>query len=158
MATVPDATWPKVPYVGVGCIVVRDDGRLLMVQSHRGFWSTPGGHLDFGESPDECAIRETFEETGLQVAEVEFVAVTNDVLPDAGRHYVTVWMRADTTERTLAVRDPAEIADAGWFAPESLPAPLHPYFENLIAGRSLPPNPANLPFRTSAHGRRARAP
>ena len=55
MATIPDSTWPNIPYVGVGCIVVRGDGQLLMVQNHRGRWSTPGGHLDFGESPAECA-------------------------------------------------------------------------------------------------------
>ena len=158
MATIPDVTWPKVPYVGVGCIVVRDDGQLLMVQNHRGFWSTPGGHLDFGESPAECAIRETLEETGVAVTGVEFVAITNDVLPDVGRHYITVWMRADTAERTLAVRDPGEIAAAAWFAPERLPTPLHLYFENLIAGQSLPPDPANLPFERRQPARLARAP
>jgi 8-oxo-dGTP diphosphatase len=73
----------KVPYVGIGCIVVRD-GKLLLVRNRRGFWSTPGGHLDFGESPDVCAVREVFEETGVRVANVEFVAVTNDVLTDVG--------------------------------------------------------------------------
>jgi 8-oxo-dGTP diphosphatase len=152
MATIPDSTWPKIPHVGVGCIVVRGDGQLLMVQNHRGFWSTPGGHLDFGESPAECAARETFEEAGLRVAHVEFVAITNDVLPDAGRHYVTIWMRAGAADLTPVVRDPDEIAAAGWFAPDALPRPLHLYFENLIAGRSLPPNPANLPFTLPVRG------
>src|SRR5438067_4863655 len=84
----------KVPYVGVGCIVVRD-GRLLLVRNQLGFWSTPAGHLDFGESPDICAAREVLEETGITVSHVEFVAITNDVLVDAGNHYLTVWMRGD---------------------------------------------------------------
>lgn len=150
MATIPDATWPKIPHVGVGCIVVRGDGQLLMVQSHRGFWSTPGGHLDFGESPAECAARETLEETGLRVTGIEFVAVTNDVLPDTGRHYVTIWMRAEAAESTPVIGDPAEIAAVGWFSPDVLPRPLHLYFQNLVAGRSLPPHPANLPFEVSA--------
>ena len=67
----------KIPYVGIGCIVIRE-GQLLLVQNQRGFWSTPGGHLDFGESPDVCAARETLEETGISVTNVEFVAITND--------------------------------------------------------------------------------
>jgi 8-oxo-dGTP diphosphatase len=47
----------KIPYVGVGCIVVRD-GNLLLVRNQRGLWSTPGGHLDFGESPDVRNVTE----------------------------------------------------------------------------------------------------
>ena len=140
----------KNPLVGVGCIVVRGDGRLLMVQNHRGFWSTPGGHLDFGESPGACAARETLEETGVRVGAVEFVAVTSDVLPDAGRHYITIWMRADVADSRVVIGDPAEIAAADWFAPDDLPKPRHPYFENLLAGRSLPAAPVNLPVRVAA--------
>ncbi len=146
MSIVQERTWPRIPYVGVGCIVVRGDGQVLMVRNHRGFWSTPGGHLDFGESPAECAARETLEETGIQVTDVEFVAVTNDVLIDADRHYITIWMRANAVALTPVIGDRDEIGEAAWFAPDALPEPRHLYFENLLAGRSLPPNPGNLPF------------
>ena len=64
----------KIPFVGVGCIIVRD-GELLLVRDRKGFWSTPGGHLCFGESPDVCAVRETLEETGISVSNVQFVAL-----------------------------------------------------------------------------------
>ena len=147
MSAVPDATRPKVPLVGVGCIVVRADGHLLLVRNQRGFWSTPGGHLDFGESPAECAARETLEETGVQVSDIEFVAITNDVLPQLGRHYITIWMRATAPKLAPVIHDLVEIEAAGWFAPSALPEPRHLYFENLLAGRSLPPNPTNFPFQ-----------
>jgi 8-oxo-dGTP diphosphatase len=137
----------KIPYVGVGCIVVRD-GRLLLVRNQRGFWSTPGGHLDFGETPEGCAARETLEETGVSVSNVEFVAITNDVLADVGKHYLTVWMRGDANASEPVIGDPDEIAEIGWFAPSALPEPLHLYFQNLLAGRSLPAAPPNLPFGT----------
>ena len=140
MTTMPD----KVPQVGVGCIVVRDE-QLLLVRSHKAFWSTPGGHLDFGESPEVCAARETLEETGISVTKIEFVAITNDVLEDAGKHYVTIWMRAEA-DGVPVIGDHAEIAEIGWFAADALPAPLHLYFKNLIDGRCLPKTPANLPF------------
>jgi 8-oxo-dGTP diphosphatase len=138
---VPD----KVPRVGVGCIVVRD-GQLLLVRNHRGFWSTPGGHLDFGESLDACAVGETLEETGVSVTKVEFVAITNDVLEDAGTHYLTIWMRGEADDVPPVIGDQGEIAEIGWFAADALPKPLHLYFRNLIDGRCFPPTPANMPF------------
>lgn len=132
-----------IPFIGVGCIVVHD-GRVLLVRDRRGLWSTPGGHLDFGESPAEAAVRETAEETGVAVIGVEFVAITNDVMPDVGKHYVTIWMRGETDEPTIAIADTHEIEEAAWFDPHSLPAPRHMFFENLLARRTLPGSPANL--------------
>lgn len=132
------------PRVGVGCIVVRD-GRVLLVRNRRGFWSTPGGHLDFGETPAGCATRETEEETGVRVVDVELVAITNDVFEDRGAHYVTIWMRGEALDDDVVIGDTAEIAEAGWFDPASLPSPRHLYFENLLGGRCLPPEPTNLP-------------
>jgi 8-oxo-dGTP diphosphatase len=135
----------EVPRVGVGCIVLRGD-YLLMVRNRRGFWSTPGGHLEFGESPPDCAIRETREEAGVDVTNVEFVAITNDVLQDTGRHYVTIWMRGETDNSAPVIGDIAEIAEFGWFTPETLPKPLFLYFLNLISGQSMPAAPSNMPF------------
>ena len=78
----------RIPYVGVGCIVVRD-GKLLLVRNWRGFWSTPppGWTPRFRRVPRFSATRETFEETGVTVSNVQFVAITNDVLADVGKHY-----------------------------------------------------------------------
>ena len=130
----------KIPFVGIGCIVVRD-GQLLLVRNRRGFWSTPGGHLDFGEVPEACAAREALEETGVSVSNVEFVAITNDVLADVGRHYLTVWFRADADNSEPVIRDTEEIVEIGWFKPDALPKPLQRYFENLLAGHCVPRNP-----------------
>lgn len=132
------------PLVGVGCIAMRA-GRVLLVRNHGGYWSTPGGHLDFGETPAACAARETEEETGIRVSGLELVAVTNDVLEEQGRHYVTIWMRGEPDDGDIVIGDAAEIAEASWFDPSALPSPRHLYFENLLAGRCLPPHPANLP-------------
>jgi hypothetical protein len=77
---------------------------------------------------------------------VEFVAITNDVLADAGRHYLTVWMRGDADSAPARIGDAAEINQLGWFAPGNLPRPLHIYFQNLLEGRCWPRSPANMPF------------
>lgn len=44
---------------------------LLLKHRKLGFWVQPGGHIEPGETPDEAAIRETKEETGLEVEIVE---------------------------------------------------------------------------------------
>ncbi len=144
MSTMPQADGTRIPQVGVGCIVLRD-GNLLMVKSHSGYWSTPGGHLDFGESPEQCAVRETEEETGVRVTNVEFVAITNDVIAESGIHYVAIWMRAHADDSVAMVGDSAEIAEVGWFSLDALPVPLFLWFENLMTGRCMPAQPANLP-------------
>jgi 8-oxo-dGTP diphosphatase len=58
------------PKVVAGTIPERDGSVLLTRRSinpGRGMWTFPGGFVDFGESVEEAAVRETFEETGLKV-------------------------------------------------------------------------------------------
>jgi orotate phosphoribosyltransferase len=129
-------------------------GRLLLVKSPRGYWSAPGGHLDFGESPAACAARETLEETGVRVTNVRFVAITNDVLTDVGKHYVTIWMRGDPGSDEAVIGDASEIAQVGWFAPDELPGPLFPYFRNLIGGHCHPSPPLEWPWPWPSRERR----
>ena len=84
--TIEEISKLKIPFVGVGCIVHRA-GQFLLVRHHDGQWGPPGGHLDFGESIEDCARRETLEETGVRVTNLEFVAITNDLLAEREKHY-----------------------------------------------------------------------
>ena len=55
----------KCPKVGVGVAVVKDGKVLLGKRKNahgEGTWSFPGGHLEYKESWEDCAIRETLEE------------------------------------------------------------------------------------------------
>lgn len=141
--------WPKVPYVGVGCVIIRD-GRILLVRRQGahgvGSWSTPGGHLDFAESPAQCAARETEEETGIRVSHVEFLAITNDVFTDAEKHYLTIWMRGQPDRSEAVARDATEIAEVGWFDLDAMPSPLFLSLANLVSGTCLPSVPSDWPF------------
>jgi 8-oxo-dGTP diphosphatase len=123
--------------VGVGAVVRRADGALLMVRRRGvhgdGTWATPGGHLDFGESPEACAVREAREETGVEVANPRLVATTNDVMPEDGRHYVTLWVLLDHVAGDGSALATHELDEVRWFARDALPEPLFASTANAIA-------------------------
>jgi 8-oxo-dGTP diphosphatase len=130
------------PKVGVAIIITSDNKVLLMKRrgAHgHGTWSPPGGHLDFGESLEGCAAREAKEEVGLDVVNIRFRAVTNDVFAISQQHYVTIWMDGEAVDGEPSIVDEAEVAEVGWFAWDDLPSPLFLPLENLLAGRSYPP-------------------
>lgn len=63
------------------------------VGSHgSGTYALPGGHLEFGETPEECAAREVLEETGLKVSGIRYLTATNDYMPAEGKHYITLFV------------------------------------------------------------------
>lgn len=123
------------PQVGVGVFVVKD-GKFLMGQrrgSHgEGTWSVPGGHLEFGESPETTASREVFEETGLKIANIAFLAMTNDIFRQEQKHYVTLWMQSDWESGDPMITEPDKFIDQGWFDLETLPSPLFLPWEQLL--------------------------
>ncbi len=68
-------TMQKAPRVGVGIIIIKGEKVLLLKRKNvhgAGSWSTPGGHLESGESLEKCAIREVKEETGVSITDVKF--------------------------------------------------------------------------------------
>ena len=59
-----------------------------------GTWALPGGYLEFGESFENCALREVAEETGLRVdsTSLRFLTSVGSVMKDVNKHYVTIFM------------------------------------------------------------------
>ena len=116
-------------------------GELLLLVRRKnvhggGTWSTPGGHLDFAEQPDECARREAEEETGLAVGETRFLGITNDVFNES-LHYVTLWFHATCEDGEPRIAAPYEIDELGWFERDRLPTPLFAPLRRLLDGELL---------------------
>ena len=129
------------PRIGIGVIIVRFEQVLLMKRknSHGAeSWSPPGGHLEFGESLEACAIRETREETAISITNPTFRAITNDFFEIEGKHYITIWMQALYQSGEATVNAPGEASEVGWFSWTALPSPLFLPLVNLLAGKSYP--------------------
>ncbi len=125
--------------VGVGVVVVRGDELLLVQRRHHGAgtWSTPGGYLDPGETPEEAAVRETREETGVEVDRPTFLALSNDVHPD-GKHNVTLWFAARFVAGEAHLAAPDESLAVGWFPWDAPPGAIYLSLGNFLAGRTYP--------------------
>jgi 8-oxo-dGTP diphosphatase len=126
--------------VGIG-VLVKNEGKILMIHrqnSHgHGTWSCPGGHIDFGESFEECASRECLEETGIRIKNIRFKTITNDIFKEDQKHYVTIWMEADFAEGNPCVMSARELTEVGWFDLKNLPKPLFLPMVNLINHRNI---------------------
>ena len=82
----------------------------------------PGGKIDFGESPDESACRETLEKTGIDVKNLKLISVTNEVVEDA--HFITLGFLCKDFEGEAKVMEPDEITEWRWFDINNLPEPM----------------------------------
>jgi ADP-ribose pyrophosphatase YjhB (NUDIX family) len=101
--------YPDRPVVGIGAVIIKE-GKIALIkrgnEPSRGKWTIPGGLVELGESPEQAVVRETKEETGLDVDNPSLMDVVSNVdLDEKGKvkyHYVIidylVYVKAGTAE------------------------------------------------------------
>lgn len=62
-----------------GAVVMNDQNQILLIKSPRRGWEPPGGRVEAGESIKAAAIRETREESGIEVEIITFCGIFHDV-------------------------------------------------------------------------------
>lgn len=117
------------PFVGVGVMIKNKEDLVLLglrKSPHgQGTWSFPGGHLEFGETMMDAAIRETLEETGLDVSELELVSLADEMGSlDKGKHYVNVGFIAHAVTGEPKIIEAEKWEKWQWFDLENLPEPI----------------------------------
>jgi ADP-ribose pyrophosphatase YjhB (NUDIX family) len=110
----------------VSVLVLDDHGRLLLVRhADSGLWGLVGGAIEVDERPDEAAIRETHEETGLRVELTRLVATLG------GPRFRVRYRNGDETAYVTIVyearsaggeqrADGDEVLELGWFGRNDL--------------------------------------
>ncbi len=119
---------------GVGIMIMKN-GKILLGKRHddpekassalrgEGTWTMPGGKLDFGESFEDGARREVFEETGLKLNTIKVTSLNNNKNEHA--HYITIGLFCDDFEGEPQVLEPDEITEWQWFSLDNLPSPMY---------------------------------
>lgn len=114
--------------VGAIVIVVDKEGRLLLQQRKHplGFWGIPGGLMELGESVEDTAKRELFEETNLRAENLNLINVysgSNNYIkaPNGDEFYTvtTAFFSSDITGELIV--DESESMDFKYFKPEQMP-------------------------------------
>jgi 8-oxo-dGTP diphosphatase len=116
------------PEVAVGAVCNHADA-LLLVRRGRGpaagEWSVPGGRLEWGETLHEAVVRETFEETGLEVVVDRFLGWVERI--EDSYHYVIL-------DFAVTALDPTQAPVAGDDAAEAAWVPRHEVSELHLVG------------------------
>ena len=102
--------------VGIGVMILKE-GRVLLGKrkgSHgSGEYSFPGGHLEYMESFEDCAKRETLEECGIAIGNIRFQFVAN-VTAYAPKHYVHIGLIADWIQGEPKNLEPDKCEEWQW--------------------------------------------
>ncbi|MFF0293185.1 NUDIX hydrolase [Kitasatospora sp. NPDC004614] len=106
---------------GIAAAIVVHEGRVLMVRRRVSegqlSWQFPAGEIEPGESPEQAAVRETAEETGLGVSAIKLLG--ERVHPKTGR--LMSYTACDVVSGTAEVVDTEELDQLAWVALAEIP-------------------------------------
>ncbi|GIE35483.1 NUDIX domain-containing protein [Actinoplanes italicus] len=112
-------------FVGARTLVFDEQDRLLLIQrsdNHR--WAIPAGAMELGESMEQCAVRELWEETGLRATSLTpyafYTAYTYTNQYEHTYQQVLMTFVVNAWEGEL-LRQTEESVDAGFFPLDALP-------------------------------------
>ena len=121
-------------------ILAEDAAGRLLLQRRRdtGQWAIPMGKMELGETPTECAVRETLEETGVRVEPLGLLGIYSDpgyivayddhqdpTVFGEVRQEFEITLYGQPVEGAPAAND--EASDVRWFAPSELEGlDIHP--------------------------------
>lgn len=117
--------------IGAAAVIVNEQGHVLLVKHSYGKnnWDLPGGKGEEQESAQQTAMREVFEEVGINIEIGALTGVYYEAQYDM-HHFVFL---ANNGADQMPVPSSPEILECGYFAPDHLPRPISDFTCNRIA-------------------------
>jgi len=122
---------------GAVVIILNDKNEILLQERKPGLFGLPGGLMDLGESLEETARREVFEETGLNVMDLELCQVFSEPdyyfkIDNGDEFYsVTVVYQSKNFTGNLQIRED-ETLSLGFYPLNQLPTQLLASNKNFL--------------------------
>jgi 8-oxo-dGTP diphosphatase len=134
-----EKTYPTMPQVGIGIVVLRGAEVLLVRRGKppaKGAWSLPGGRQELGETAEVCARRELLEETGVTIGPLTLIAHVDSIHRDSsGRiefHYTILDFGGRYVSGEATAGD--DVTELAWVKPQDFDAyKLWPVARDVIA-------------------------
>ena len=125
----------------IAAAIIVNDGQVLLVRRRVAegelSWQFPSGAVEAGETPEDAAVREAFEETTLTVRAAKRIG--ERVHPATGR--AMVYVACEALSGTAAVGDEEELAEVAWsdratftdYVPYPLFAPVQEHLDATLS-------------------------
>ena len=132
----------KRPKVGIGMLVLR--GKKVLLGKRKGAhgegeYAGLGGHLEYGESIEDCAKREAMEEAGIEIKNIRLLCVSN--IKKYDKHYLDIGLLVEWAKNEPKIMESDRAESWDWYDLTNLPSPLFAcepnYIEALKTGKNF---------------------
>lgn len=114
--------------VGVGAFIINEKNQLLLqkraVPAEKDHWCIPGGRLEMFETLENAVIRETKEETDLDIEVEKMIGVCDHIIKEEGVHWVATSFLCKIKSGIPKIMEPDKASDLRWFDLDKLPEKL----------------------------------
>lgn len=119
-------------YIGVGggVLIFNKKGEVLLIKRGKkskneiGWWTKPGGAVDYGETAIKAMEREINEETGIKIKIWGLLPYTDHLILKEKQHWVAINFLADIISGKLKIMEPEKCEEMKWFNIKKLPKKL----------------------------------
>jgi len=111
----------EIPRIVVGVIIYNKNHEIFLACSHKwnNKWVVPGGHLEIGETLQDCVKREVKEETNIDVSDIELVEIRESIFPKEyhqKRHMVFIDYSCKAKNNEIKLN--SELQEYKWINPK----------------------------------------
>lgn len=118
------------PRLGCGALIVNDKNEVLLLKrsvksrDEYGYWSQPGGGVDYGETVEDGIKRELMEEVGVEVDLIRLLCYTDQIKVSGPEHWVSISYLAKISSGEPNNMEPDKHSQMKWFSLSKLPKKL----------------------------------